>query len=160
MKPTQSIPPENSYDRKEVFKEEIKECSGYKYSQSSKVSSLSRTIIYAIIGLIWAFSFNSENGGFNLQNRILIWAFFFSLFFLIIDITHYFVDTIHYHGLICLLERSEMEITATREKYENKKEIVEDVSHIFLIIKYILMIVTASIFITGMLVKILPLILN
>lgn len=140
-------------DPKVVFKEEIKACGNYKYSQSTKVSSLGRTIIYAILGLVWAVSYSPQTG-FMIESLILSIAFFCALFYLLIDITHYFVDTIGFHSLSNHLQRGKGSTESVRAYYKRQSQIISKVSFRFLVSKFVLLVAISILFIIGMLQEI------
>lgn len=138
----------NSIDNE--LKEAIKDCSEYKYSQSSKVSSLGRTIIYAIIGLVWAISY-TPNEGFYLQNNLLAIAFYCALFYLILDLAHYFIDTIAYHSIAHRLERGVGSKNSLVKESNKRMRRIEISSFCFLVCKFFLILVISSLFLLGML---------
>ena len=134
---------------RELFEKEIKECAGHKYAQSSKVSSLCRFIIYAILALVWPLSYVS-NKGFNFTNIFLIIALLGSLAYLLLDIIHYFTDSVAYHSLAMTLQKGDGDEQCLRWYYEVQSEKIGCRSSRFLTCKFIFMLVISVFFITGM----------
>ena len=134
--------------------DELKSCSTYKYSQSSKVSSLARTIVYAIIGLIWTF-FYSPNDGFSIKSTYLFVVFCLALLYLVLDITHYFVDTIGYHKMAYELEQSGKDEEILQKYYAEQSKQIERNSLVLFIIKYCFALSLAIAFSIGILIEIL-----
>lgn len=70
------------------------ELQQYMYSQSSKFSSVSRNLIFGIMGTIWAFSFAK---GENLYNPWFLFSLLCCFIYLMLDVCHYFSDTNSYN---------------------------------------------------------------
>lgn len=89
--------PQSKDDCKAIEKkvEELQtELQQYMYSQSSKFSSVSRNLIFGIMGTIWAFSFAK---GENLYNPWFFFSLLCSFIYLMLDVCHYFSDTNSYN---------------------------------------------------------------
>lgn len=74
----------------------VNECQSYHYSQSSKVSSISRTIILGIIGTVWVLIYSEEGNGFVLSDMNLLVVVALCFIYLLIDLCHYFCDASTY----------------------------------------------------------------
>ena len=79
-------------------------CKEYLYSQSSKFSSLSRNIVYGLIGVIWIVSYSES--GFILPSNTLLSALVLGFIYLSIDIIHYFCDTCFYRSATSFLQET------------------------------------------------------
>ena len=120
----------------------LEECQNYHYSQSSKASSLSRTIIYGIIGTCWILIYADNE--FHEPCILLEIALASSFIYLLLDLIHYFTDSCSYRKEYFRLND---DLTADRhEKYMDK---VSKRSFYILIMKFGLAIVIAVIFIIG-----------
>jgi len=135
-----------------LFEKEIKECAEYKYAQSSKVSSLCRYIVYAVLALVWPLSYESDQG-FVLTNVFLIIVLLGSLLYLLLDIVHYYTDSIAYHSLAMTLQKGKEDEQCLRRYYEVKSEKIGRRSTRFLTYKFVFMLVIALCFIAGMCVR-------
>lgn len=62
--------------------------------QSGLFSSVSRTLIFGIIGTIWVITY-SDNGV-NVPNKYLLLSLGMSLVYLLADVSHYYWDTMSY----------------------------------------------------------------
>ena len=92
-------------------------CKEYLYSQSSKFSSLSRTIVYSLIGVIWIVSYTET--GFMLPNNTLLGALILGFIYLSVDIIHYFCDTCFYRSATSFLQ--ENPLSKEMIEYHNKR---------------------------------------
>lgn len=81
-------------DNQDPVKKELEECQGYHYSQSSKVSSLSRNIVYGIIGTGWVLIYADNQ--YHEPCTWLIIALGLSFVYLLLDLAHYFSDSCSY----------------------------------------------------------------
>ena len=74
----------------------LDECQSYHYAQSSKFSTLARTLVFGIIGTIWILSYSTN--GFNPSNNCLLWSLIVSFLYLAVDLCHYFWDSCFYRS--------------------------------------------------------------
>jgi hypothetical protein len=145
LKDQQEILPEtNSFEEKrEKLQEELQ---GYYYSQSSKFSSVSRSLIFGILATIWVFIYT--DGNLSITNRVLLYALIVGILYLAIDILHYFLDSISYHK-----EQYRLDEYKTTEDLDNRHEPFMDGvnkrSYAFFITKFIVLFLTAFLFITN-----------
>jgi len=82
-------------NRIETYDDLIDNCSHSLYEQSTKVSNISRGIIYALIGTVWVISY--VDGHFIFPRGWLLVTVIICLCFLLVDLVHYFVETCFYH---------------------------------------------------------------
>jgi len=122
------------------------ELQGYMYSQSSKLSSVSRNLIFGILGTIWVITYSE--GKMTIANPYFFYALLSSLLFMIVDVFHYFLDSISYHRQQYKLDsyKSNEEIDNI---YEKRMDKINNRSHYFLIGKTCVLILAALFFITG-----------
>ena len=154
--PVQKGPQEVLLVRNDDFEAEKKklldETQDYMYKQSSKFSTVSRALTLGIIGTIWIVIYNND-GYIDKPNIWLILSLSFGLLFLLFDVIHYFLDSISYHKEAYRLEKYE-----TKEEIEEKHEpIMDDInkrSHNFLIVKFVILMTTSVLFITGIIITI------
>lgn len=130
-------------ENKERLQNELQE---YMYSQSSKFSSVSRNLIFGILGTIWIMTYSE--GRMSIPNPYLFYALLFSLLFLSVDVFHYFLDSISYHSQQYKLEKfkSQKEI---EEAHEPQMDKINKRSHRFLIGKSIVLLIAGLLFLRG-----------
>ena len=142
--PQEILPKANSFeDRREKLQEELQ---GYYYSQSSKFSSVSRSLIFGILATIWVFIYT--DGELSITNQVLLYALITGILYLTIDILHYFLDSISYHK-----EQYRLDEYKTTEDLNDRHEPFMDGvnkrSYKFFITKFIVLCLTAILFITN-----------
>ena len=76
---------------KATYEDLMKQCNHALYEQSSKVSTICRGMIYAIITTVWAILYN--DGHFCMPEGIMLWTLGLCALFIIVDIVHYFCET-------------------------------------------------------------------
>lgn len=132
------------------MEEELKECQEYHYSQSSKVSTLARTVVYGMIGTLWIFIYSN-----NVYREPCPWikiALGLCFFYLLLDLGHYFWDACNYRNEYFRLEREKNRegILHRHEEYMNR---VSKRSYCLLIVKFISVFVISAVFLIGVLVQ-------
>lgn len=140
---------DNSFE--ENRKKLLEETQEYMYSQSSKFSSVSRTLILGIIGTIWVITYSE--GKMFFPNFCLALSLVCGLLFLLTDVFHYFLDSISYHKEEYKLEEYKTQKDLDSE-HETKMNHINNRSHGFLIGKFVILMITAIFFAIGLLVKI------
>ena len=135
-------------DNKDPIEEKLKECQGYHYSQSSKVSSLSRNIVYGIIGTSWVLIY--ANGSYHQPCTWLIIALGLSFVYLLLDLTHYLSDSCSYRREYFRLDRDK-KTEGILYRHEEYMDGVSKRSFHLLIAKFICVLVIAVIFVIGIL---------
>ena len=129
--------------RKKQLQDELQ---GYMYSQSSKLSSVSRNLIFGILGTIWVMTFSE--GKMTIPNPYLFYALLASLLFMVVDVFHYFWDSISYHRQQYKLD-SYMNHEEIENIYEKRMDKINNRSHYFLIGKTSVLLLAALFFIVG-----------
>ena len=86
----------NSNDNNKDLQKLLDECQNFHYAQSSKFSTLARTLVFGIIGTIWILSYSTN--GFNPSNNCLLWSLIVSFLYLAVDECHYFWDSCFYRS--------------------------------------------------------------
>ncbi len=126
------------------------ETQSYKYSQSSKFSSVSRSLVFGILGTIWVVIYSDDS--IVIPNDWLLYSLFSCLAFLFADVFHYFLDSISYQN-----ELSKLDKYTTQEeldtKHEKKMDSISKRSHLFIKIKFVILFVACLFFVVGILSK-------
>ena len=86
----------NSNDNNKDLQKLLDECQNFHYAQSSKFSTLARTLVFGIIGTIWILSYSKD--GFTPSNNCLFWSLIVSFLYLAVDLCHYFWDSCFYRS--------------------------------------------------------------
>lgn len=147
QKDHQEVEPKKNKSFKENKEKLQIETQKYMYDQSSKFSSVSRHLVFGIIGTIWVITYTDE--GMYVPNCFLLWSLLAGLLYLFSDVFHYYLDSISY-------EREQQRIDKYRtqkqldEDHEHKMDCINRRSHIFIHIKFIILIVCAICFIIGL----------
>lgn len=135
-------------DNQDLIEEKLKECQTYHYSQSSKVSSLSRNIVYGVIGTCWIFIYADNR--YHQPCTWLIIALGLSFFYLLLDLRHYFLDSCSYRREYFRLERDKKN-EGILYRHEEYMDGVSKRSFHLLVAKFICVLVIAIIFVIGIL---------
>ena len=146
---------QNIYNEREELKKYQNSCESSKNTQSSKVSNISRSMVYAIIATNWVLLYIEDTPQICNLNYWLIWSVIFSFFYIFIDIIHYFVDTCEY---VCLSKKlyDSSEDIATRVKIGQKEmKAISKYSFYAIIGKTVLTFITSIVFLIGLICKIL-----
>ena len=142
--PQEPLSKTNSFeDKREKLQEELQ---GYYYSQSSKFSSVSRSLILGILATIWVFIYT--DGKLSITNKVLLYALIAGILYLTIDILHYFLDSISYHREQYRLD----EFKTTEDLNERHEPFMDGVnkrSYAFFITKFVVLCLTSILFITN-----------
>lgn len=130
-------------DKREKLQEELQ---GYYYSQSSKFSSVSRSLVFGILATIWVFIYT--DGELSITNQVLLYALIAGVLYLTIDILHYFLDSISYHKEQYRLDEYRT-IEDLNDRHEPFMDVVNKRSYAFFITKFVILCLTAIFFITN-----------
>lgn len=125
-------------------------CEDSQNVQSGKVSSISRMTIYAIIGTIWFFLSQKKNSLLFVDNKLLKWTIIACFIYLLVDITHYFIDACRYRYNSFKLDGNDL---CDECKLNQCKKALDNIaiwSFIAIVIKFILVIATSVVFLFGM----------
>ena len=137
---------ESSFSKK---KEALQgELQGFMYSQSSKLSSVSRNLIFGILGTIWIMTY--AEGKLTIPNPQLFYALLFSLLFMAVDVLHYFMDSISYHRQQYKLDTYKTD-EELRYIYDRDMDGINKRSHRFILWKTIVLTLASIIFVWGIL---------
>ncbi|MBE6288709.1 MAG: hypothetical protein E7100_00485 [Bacteroidaceae bacterium] len=128
----------------------LDETQQYKYQQSSKFSSVSRNLILGVIGTIWVLTYT--DGRLCIPNEWLFCCIIVALLFLLVDVIHYFMDSMSYQNELYLLEmlNSQNELES---KHEPRMNSINKRSHRFLLAKFCILLVVFVLFAIGLLLK-------
>ena len=136
---------QNNSDNIDKLKEE---CQDYHYSQSSKVSAISRNIVYGIIGTCWVLIYAD-----NHYHKPCLWIIItlcLCFVYLLLDLVHYFSDSCSYRNESFRLDRDKNK-DGILYRHEEYMDCVSKRSFRFLILKFIFMLVIAVLFLIGIL---------
>lgn len=125
-------------------------CEASQNVQSGKVSSISRMTIYAIIGTIWFFLSQEKDSLLFVDNKLLKWTIIACFIYLLVDITHYFIDACRYRYNSFKLDGNDL---CDEYKLNQCKKALDNIaiwSFIAVVIKFILVIATSVVFLFGM----------
>ena len=135
---------ENSLSKKkEALQDELQ---GFMYSQSSKLSSVSRNLIFGILGTIWIMTY--AKGKLTIPNPQLFYALLFSLLFMAVDVLHYFMDSISYHRQQYKLDTYK-NFEELRYIYDRDMDDINKRSHKFILGKTIVLSLASVMFVWG-----------
>lgn len=134
----------NFEERKEKLQEETQQ---FMYAQSSKFSSVSRSLIFGILGTIWVLTY--KEGRMTIPNDFLLSSLMLCLLYLFSDVIHYYTDSRAYKKELYRLDKYK-----TLEDLENKHEPIMDQinknSHSFIIFNFCVLIFSSAYLIVGM----------
>lgn len=133
---------ENSNENNKDIQKLLDECQSFHYAQSSKFSTLARTLVFGIIGTIWILSYSTD--GFNPNNDCLLWSLIVSFLYLAVDLCHYFWDSCFYRSEYFKFEKEKG--IAEHDKRMSKRS---QLSYRAIWIKFIIFIFVCGLFIWG-----------
>lgn len=118
------------------------------YEQSTKVSTICRGMVYAIIGTIWIVSYS--DGMFYKPTCWLLWTLGLCGLYLVLDMTHYFVDScFHYNREQKIFAQNKLLQEASKsEKQKYAKNAKRSFG--FLVTKFCLTLLIVIIFVIGL----------
>ncbi len=129
---------------KEKLQEETQK---YMYDQSSKFSTVSRYLIFGIIGTIWVITY--KEGKLTIPNDFLFSSMLLCLLYLFSDVIHYYTDSRCYEKELYRLDKYN-----SQEDLDNIHEPIMDqinkYSHAFIIYKFIVLLCSSTYFIIGL----------
>ncbi len=145
---TKKSPQEVLEEEQEKYEDQVQ---GFMGDQSGLFSSVGRSLIFGIIGTIWVITY--VDGKLNIPNKWLLYSLIISLFYLLADVCHYFSDTISY-------QKESKKILTYNTIPELKIKLREGLTKVnrrsvtFVIIKFVILFVTAIVFGVGLFFKI------
>lgn len=125
--------------------EQIKNLNNSLYNQTKQVSSISRGLVYSIIGTIWVVSYS--NGVFIIPNGYLATTLILCFVYAIFDVFHYFCDSCFYHNEMTeVIEDDDLTVNEhiKRTIKQSRK------SFLFVLHKFIFMVICSIVFLIGM----------
>ncbi len=128
----------------------LEECQGFKYTQSSNFSTLSRSIIFGIIGTLWIISYT--DGEFTFPNGCSLYAMCAAFAYLIVDLIHYYLDSCFYKREYVQLNEEKSNSDAVQE-HDKRMDKNADRSFYFFRGKCILLLITVCLFVIGFVCK-------
>ena len=138
-------------DGDNTFEEKKQELQGetqdYMYQQSNKFSSVSRNLVLGIIGTNWFLTY--VDGKLRIPNRYLFASLLLGLMFLLVDVIHYFWDSVSYQKELYSLDKYETEQELESEN-EPKMNEINKRSHRFIIAKFVLLVFASTLFFFGL----------
>lgn len=132
----------NSNDNNKDLQKLLDECQNFHYAQSSKFSTLARTLVFGIIGTIWILSYSTNR--FNPSNNCLLWSLIVSFLYLAVDLCHYFWDSCFYRSEYFKFEK-EKDISEHDSRMSKRSQL----SYRAIWIKFIIFIFVCGLFIWG-----------
>ena len=129
------------------IKELQEETQGVMYQQSSNFSSVSRNLVLGIIGTNWFLTY--VDGKLRIPNRYLFASLLLGLMFLLVDVIHYFGDSVSYQKELYSLDKYETE-QELESKHEPKMDKINKRSHRFIIAKFVLLVFASALFFIGL----------
>ncbi len=136
--------------REEQIEKLLEECQGFKYTQSSNFSTLSRSIIFGIIGTLWVISYTEKE--FTFPNNFALSAMCAAFVYLLVDLIHYFWDSCFYKREYVRFDKEKTSETAVRD-HNQRMDRNADNSFNFFRGKCILLLITVLLFMLGFICK-------
>ena len=131
-------------EKKEKLQKETQE---YMYAQSSKFSSVSRSLIFGIIGTIWVITYTE--GQLCIPNFALFISLLSGIVYLVIDVIHYYTDSKSYED-----EQNKFDSYKKQEDleetHENEMNRINERSHSFIKYKLAVLAICAILFFYGL----------
>lgn len=151
QKDHQEVQPSKKDNIKEKRKNLQDETQDFMYHQSSKFSTVSRSLILGMFGTIWVLTYT--DGTLFIPNRFLLCCLIGGLLFLLTDVIHYFWDSMSYHDELYKLDSYSNE-KEFDEIHESRMDYISLRSHRFIIAKFIILLLSAIFFAFGLILKI------
>lgn len=138
-------------DEFEKRKQELQdETQQYMYQQSSKFSSVSRSLVLGIIGTIWVLTY--VDGNLLIPNGWMLSSLVAGLIFLLTDVIHYFWDSMSYHCEAYKLDNYKNQHDLDKE-HEPRMDRINKRSHWFIVAKFIILMAASILFAIGLSLK-------
>lgn len=133
-------------EKKQKLQEETQE---FMYQQSSKFSSVSRNLVLGIIGTNWFLTY--VDGKLRIPNLCLFVSLLLGLIFLLVDVVHYFWDSMSYQNELYSLDRYRTEQDLI-DKHESKMDVINKRSHRFINAKLCILALASILFFIGLII--------
>lgn len=128
----------------------LEQCNGFLRSQADSAAVVARTMACAMIGVVWAFSFN--NGNFTIPTGWLLSSLVSNILFFLIDLLHYFSDTCVYHSQTIKLQEAKTNNDYDETLYESKMTLHSKVSFGFFVTKCFICLIAGVLLLIGIIV--------
>lgn len=129
-------------------------CERSKNAQSTTFSTISRSLIYAIIATDWVLLYVGEKTQIDNLNKCLIWSAILSFVYVILDVIHYFVDTCRYFCLSKKLYDTSLDMKSRVKTGDSKMKNISSCSFYAIIGKLIISTTTSIVFLIGLISKV------
>lgn len=147
-------PQEHQQNKLDEIRQEIltcqSSCETSQNAQSGKVSYISRMTIYAIIGTIWILLSQEKETLLFVNNHLLKWTIIACFVYLLVDISHYFIDACRYRYNSFKLDSNDLCDECKLKQCKKTMDNIAICSFIAVVIKFILVIATSVVFLFGM----------
>lgn len=150
QKDHQEVQPSRDEELNKRRKELQDELQGFMYQQSSKFSSVSRTLVLGIIGTIWVITYTDKK--LSIPNIWLLGSILSGILFLLIDVNHYYWDSMSYHKEAYRLDEYKS-LDEFNKNHEQKMDAINKRSHRFIVVKFWILMLAAVLFIIGIIKK-------
>ena len=120
------------------------------YQQSSKFSSVSRNLVLGIIGTIWVLTYT--DGKLGIPNNWLLCSLIMGLLFLLVDVIHYFWDSVSYQRETYQLDKYKNQLELDK-RHEPQMDSINKRSHRFIIAKFCILMLASLSFAIGLSLK-------
>ncbi len=130
----------------------LDQTQSFMYQQSSKFSAVSRSLVFGIIGTVWVLTYT--DGNLRVPNVWLLSSLITGLVFLLVDVIHYYWDSMSYYKESYKLDgyKSQLELD---EEHEPRMDFINKRSHWFVVGKFWILMIAALLFFIGLINKIL-----
>lgn len=137
-------------EKKQKLQEETQK---FMYAQSRNFSSVSRNLVFGILGTIWVLTYVDSQ--LKIPNTCLTLSLFLGFIFLIVDVFHYYRDSKSYQYELYSLDgyKTEEELN---NRHEARMDEINRRSHCFLEAKFWLLLFASFLFFLGLLGLIMP----
>ena len=133
-------------EKKQKLQEETQE---FMYQQSSKFSSVSRNLVLGIIGTNWFLTY--VDGKLRIPNLCLFVSLLLGLIFLLVDVVHYFWDSMSYQKELYSLDKYKTE-QELENKHEPRMNAINKRSHRFINAKLCILALASILFFIGLII--------
>lgn len=126
-------------------------CEESQSNQTGKVSSISRGIVYGIIATIWVLITAGDKFSLNNINLLLQISLILSFIYLVLDLTHYFVDALRYRFESFRLDKKDISDEFKLNSCKSTLDNISIWSFIAVAFKYIITLAIVVVFVFGLL---------
>lgn len=148
----------NSADKEleNEISERIDSCEHFHFVQSSKVSSISRNMIYGIVGTLWVLLYSpTDNKDAKSLCPVLLIALCGSFIYLVVDLVHYFWDACNYRSEAFRID-DQREKEGILFRHDEFMAIVSKRSFFIFVLKFIMSVLVSVLFVIGIVIQLKP----